>query len=515
MYIKVWVTIMKNNQLSYIEEPKLKFAFGQATEDSRDGLTLFGPYEHSKGMIRVGVVGTEDHIELYSRFVTQMNKPIYTKSFGRPFYPGFKSVFGIEWPEDPTKKLILKQEDIDEKLAIMNLRERTYQLVTLYLDAIIKCIQDEESAIDIWYVLVPNSVLSLCRPKSYSGKASFDKKRIEVFSMGQISLFPEEDEKLEEYVQMYESDSDFHDQLKARALYNKVSSPIQVMLESTLKFEGKRPGEEFNDDMKAHLAWTHSSSLYYKLGNLPWKLDAVRDGVCYVGLVFKRLQETSRQKGYACSAAQMFLDSGDGVVFRGNVGPWMSKNEKTFHLDRESARLLLSMAIDSYKDKHGVFPKELFIHGRTAFSDDEWNGFSDAIQQSPDTNLVGITIKENDGFKILKNVEDPKAQYGVLRGLSLVVDEKSGYLWTKGFIPKTETANHMEVAVPLYVEINRGSSSIETVMKDILALTKLNYNACIYGDGIPVTLRFSDKIGDILTAIPDINWAAKPFKFYI
>ena len=56
---------MKNNQLYYIEEPKLKFAYGQATEDSRDGLTLFGPYEHSKGMIRVGVVGTEEHIEFY------------------------------------------------------------------------------------------------------------------------------------------------------------------------------------------------------------------------------------------------------------------------------------------------------------------------------------------------------------------------------------------------------------------------------------------------------------------
>ena len=49
--------IMKNNQLYYIEEPKLKFAYGQATEDSRDGLTLFGPYEPSKGMIRVKKAG--------------------------------------------------------------------------------------------------------------------------------------------------------------------------------------------------------------------------------------------------------------------------------------------------------------------------------------------------------------------------------------------------------------------------------------------------------------------------
>ena len=62
---------------------------------------------------------------------------------------------------------------------------------------------------------------------------------------------------------------------------------------------------------------------------------------------------------------------------------------------------------------------------------------------------------------------------------------------------------------------SRGRANIQTVMKDILALTKLNYNACIYGGGLPVTLRFSDKIGDILTAIPEVNWAAKPFKYYI
>ena len=38
-------------------------------------------------------------------------------------------------------------------------------------------------------------------------------------------------------VEMYESDSDFHDQLKARAIYNKIACPIQVMLESTLQFQ--------------------------------------------------------------------------------------------------------------------------------------------------------------------------------------------------------------------------------------------------------------------------------------
>ena len=505
-----------SKQLDYIDEPTLRFGYNQATEDSRDGLTLFGPYESAKGAIRAGFVGTEEGLRLYNSFVDRLNRPIYTNSLGRPFFPGFKSVFGIEWPSTPAATIILKENQIEEALAISNLKERTYHIVSLYLEQIQNFISDEETVIDIWYVVVPNIVLSSCRPKSYSGKATYSKKRIEIFNSGQISLFAEDNEDISQYITMYESDSDFHDQLKARAIFNKISCPIQVMLESTLRFCSKDAGgEEYSDDMKAHLAWTHSSSLYYKMGYLPWKLDAVRDGVCYVGLVFKKLQDTGRRKGFACSAAQMFLDSGDGVVFRGNIGPWISKDEKSFHLDRNSAKDLLFIAIQAYKQRHGTYPKELFIHGRAAFTDEEWKGFQDATALAPETKLVGVMIKEGNSFRLLKDNGDSASQYGVLRGLCLYVDDKSGYLWTKGFIPKTETSNHLEVACPLQIEVNRGKADLKTVFSDIMALTKLNYNACIYGDGLPVTLRFSNTIGDILTAIPEVNWAAKPFKYYI
>lgn len=503
------------NKLLYIEEPKLRFGFNQPTEDSRDGLTLFGPYETTQKIIRAGVIGTANGKEAYSSFVSRINRPIYTTSLGRPFYPGFKSVFGIDWPSAPTVSLLIEQCEIDTVLAVLNVKERTHKLVSLFLDRIKKYLSEEETVVDIWYIVIPKTVYTLCRPQSTSGKATYSKGRIEQFRSGQLSLFEEENKDISEYVEMYESDSDFHDQLKARAIAERIQAPLQVMLETTLLFHSKQTDDEYNDEMKAHIAWTHSSSLYYKLGFLPWKLDAVRPGVCYVGLVFKTTQEAGTRKKYACSAAQMFLDSGDGVVFRGNIGPWMSKDEKSFHLDRASAKELLTVAIKSYYEKNGVYPSELFIHGRTSFSDNEWLGFTDAISVSKQTNLVGVTINMADGFRVFKDNIDRKEQYGVLRGLYYPVNDVSGYLWTKGFIPKTETANHMEVAAPLRIEITRGKSNIATVMKDILALTKLNYNACLYGDGLPVTLRFSDNIGSILTAIPAVDWPAKPFKYYI
>jgi argonaute-like protein implicated in RNA metabolism and viral defense len=102
-----------------------------------------------------------------------------------------------------------------------------------------------------------------------------------------------------------------------------------------------------------------------------------------------------------------------------------------------------------------------------------------------------------------------------MRGLAYLIDDKSAFLWTVGYAPKTQTAMSMEVPNPLFVEINKGSADIKQVLSDIMALTKLNYNSCQFADGMPVTLRFADKIGEILTASADIKAPPLAFKYYI
>jgi hypothetical protein len=51
----------------------------------------------------------------------------------------------------------------------------------------------------------------------------------------------------------------------------------------------------------------------------------------------------------------------------------------------------------------------------------------------------------------------------------------------------------MEVPKPLLIDVCRGEVDIEVVLNDIMALTKLNYNACRFSDGDPVTIRFADR----------------------
>ncbi len=206
----------------------------------------------------------------------------------------------------------------------------------------------------------------------------------------------------------------------------------------------------------------------------------------------------------------MFLDSGDGIVFKGAVGPWYNDKIGEFHLKKQQATQLIKVVLDTYIAKEGVPPKELFIHAKTKFNDEEWDGFRDAIDA--ETNLVGITIKNNVPLKIYR----AESTFPMLRGLAYIQNEQSAFLWTKGYVPRLQTSLAMEVPNPLFIQITKGTSDINTVLKDILALTKLNYNACVYGDGEPVTLRFADAIGEILTAAPIGNQTPPlAFKYYI
>ena len=66
----------------------------------------------------------------------------------------------------------------------------------------------------------------------------------------------------------------------------------------------------------------------------------------------------------------------------------------------------------------------------------------------------------------------------------------------------------MEVPIPLEVEICRGEADIEQVLRDVLGLTKLNYNSCRHSDGQPVTLKFADAVGEVLISGPSTEQRA-------
>jgi hypothetical protein len=108
--------------------------------------------------------------------------------------------------------------------------------------------------------------------------------------------------------------------------------------------------------------------------------------------------------------------------------------------------------------------------------------------------------------------------YPLLRGTALVLDDRNAYLWTNGYLPQLDTYIGPETPNPLFITILRSTRDpppIEDVLRDIMGLTKINYNACNFNDSLPVTVRFAEKVGDVLSMGSAKGAEKQPFKFYV
>ncbi len=481
-------------------------------EDPRDGLSLFGPLDQGKPAgIRTGVIGTKKGIEFFRKWVEQIQGPISNRKVAYPPFPGFEAAFGITLRPQPVLCIQIDDKELSNVLYIDDPHQRVFQTVELFSSKIIRAIKREESKVEIWFVIIPDAVHKYCRPKSVV-ETKLKIKSTDKMSVSQAkklinepSLFEEANVAAKPYLHAI----DFRHQLKARLL--SFETPTQIIRESTLAYEefknafGK-PRRDLSK-LQSAIAWNICTTAFYKTGGRPWKITDVRPGVCYIGIVFKIDSKGPDEKS-ACCAAQMFLDSGDGMVFRGAVGPWYVPGTGDFHLSRFAAKELVELALDTYKQKIGGAPKELFLHGRVKFDDEEWIGFQSAVNRS--TRLVGIQIREESAFRIYRKKAMP-----VLRGLAHIKNQRMAHLWTRGFIPRLQTYPGREVPRPLFIYICRGNAQMEIVLKDIMALTKLNYNACIFADGVPVTLKFANAVGEILTSGPIDPAPPLPFRYYI
>jgi argonaute-like protein implicated in RNA metabolism and viral defense len=109
-----------------------------------------------------------------------------------------------------------------------------------------------------------------------------------------------------------------------------------------------------------------------------------------------------------------------------------------------------------------------------------------------------------------------RGQHPVQRGVFWQRSERHGLLFTNGFKPRIATYDGFEVPVPLAITVQHGNADLLQVAKDILGLTKLNYNSCQLGKGRRITVKYSDRVGEILLANPGVpkdKWKHN-FKYY-
>lgn len=448
--------------ITRIDEPELEFREG-TSKDPRAGLVKHGPRTPSNRsvhkVINVGIIGSAKTISGVERLFVDMRNTIFPEDLDekgmkrwKPPFPGtgenspldFSICTKKEWREPFTPEEleeITKIDSIDGRVeaALSKVREK------------IKIIYGRESPPDIVIVSIPEELNDAC--------TSSDEKKPKIQG----------------------SNTDFHNRIKLQGI--DIGIPTQLIRPETLRGEGTQD--------KSHVAWNLGVGLYYKARQgHPWKMTELEEGTCYVGISF---YEERSNANIRPAMAQVFLDTGESFILRGDPLGSSENNRKSF-MNKEEAYQLISSVLKQYNDYRKRDPQRLVVHKTSNFRSEEREGIKEAAENIDYFDL--ITIRGDHPIRFF----GPR-DYPILRG-SLICPpgEREYYLYTKGYIPALGTYPGPRVPKPLVIQPDEElcHSSIEKISEEILAFTKLDWNTSHFCRKFPVTIEVSKSVGSIL-----------------
>lgn len=464
-------------KVTILDEPVLEFAYGGRHTDPRHGIDFFGPadlLDSPVAVIRIGIVGTQESIDGIRRWLDKCRSEIAAKQspLGALYlpFPGFSAerTFHSVIETNPRFERAIRKRDLDA-LDGTNPLTATEKAVDLYVREL--AVLDEERTCDV--VLV-------CRPDNLTDTGTLP-------SRGSTADGPNG----ERSGPLPIGQGDFHSLLKAAAL--RFRQPTQIIRRSTWDsgFRDPKQSQARARQDEATRAWNLHTALYYKAGGVPWRLprSSGSKASCYVGVSFYRGSDQDRLE---TSVAQIFNQLGDGVIVRGAPAR-VSHEDKQPHLSEEDSRELLGEALKRYRIEHSQNPARLVLHKTSSFTPQEAAGFNDAADEHHVPALELMWITRSDSARLFRRGEQPP-----LRGSLLSLDDKRHVLYTKGSTPFYKVYNGPYIPKPIGIRLHSTESSPEILASEILALTKMNWNATNLDGADPITLRTANRVGDIL-----------------
>ena len=468
--------------LSILEEPELEFGGGGRHVDIRFGIKDYGPFDlqapKAPKEVRIGLIGTAETVEGTSRWLETCAQGIAQKETKQPnLFPAFPPVtstssFCCEFGTDASRTRVLSSaaiETVAEKEGVAARVEHAAELFAKEIEFLA-----ENGNPNVIMCALPLEILELLAEERKSPGRK-----------------------------------DLHHLLKARTMEFRI--PIQLILPSTYDpskaKKQKRAGTPRPLQDEATRAWNIFSALYYKAGGTPWRLvrDPSQLSACFVGISFYENLDRSR---LTTSMAQVFNELGEGVVVRGGAAS-LSKDDRQPHLSGEDCQKLIADALSRYRDVHFTLPARVVIHKSSAFSSDEEAGAKRAIREERIAIHDLIHVTDSD-IRLYRD-----GVYPPLRGTFLQTSGRSGVLYTKGSVPFFETYPGMYVPRPVSIKISSGDQTPLAHAKEILALTKMNWNSTQFDGGMPLTLTAAHSVGNVLKHCEPNQRIEPRYSFYM
>ncbi|MDD9996225.1 MAG: hypothetical protein OXQ89_00625 [Rhodospirillaceae bacterium] len=311
---------------------------------------------------------------------------------------------------------------------------------------------------------------------------------------------PRGEETLEAEENQYE-ELNFRRALKARAM--PLAKPLQLIRQVTLDM--KKVAGQQDDTTKA---WNFCTALYYKSGpTIPWKLDQdnARVSSCAVGISFYRSRD---RQTLSTSLAQIFDELGNGLILRGTPVD-IDKDDRVPRLSAQQAHDLLTAALNEYRIALRTYPARVVIHKSSNFSEDEIEGLESAASAVRIDSVDFVTVMDSK----LRLFRD--GNYPPYRGTLAQLDKDRQLLYTRGSVWYYQTYPGLYVPQPIELRSVKCEESPNFIAKEILGLTKMNWNNTQFDGKYPVTLGCSRKVGEIMKYLTDSDTPQIRYGYYM
>jgi len=465
-----------------LEEPLLAFHCMDSsyrTVNPIEGLISWGPYDSSiQGFLRpdplrLAIVTPENSFVRLVRFLNQINSHVPSRS-GDEYVPewlGFNAVFRarLTVPSNKRDRLVrIVPEEVAQQA------RQTSEPEIFILDQLKNQIRDLvsiSSEFDVIVVHIP------------SRWKEFREKRTEHYRY------------------------DLHDSLKVFGAPNNIK--LQLIEEKSFHYADQ-----------ARVMWWLGLALYAKSNGIPWKLAESTPNTAYVGLSYGISTKECRNR-IIMGCSQVFDENGQGLkfllypvespVFRGR-NPFLSQ---------EDARRLFTTLREIYQDANGRVPSRVVVHKTSHFTNDEMNGIATALAGVEEIEL--IQIQQHVRWKAIASNHGSVSKFPVSRGTIVPLDAFSFLVWTQGDVLGIADAGRhyyqekRGVPSPLLVRRFRGVAPLEQVAREILKLTKMDWNNNQLYTKLPVSIKFSSILARIAEQV-DHSWQVPnpyDFRFFI
>jgi hypothetical protein len=458
----------------YFKEPLLRFAAGKEHVDPKTGLARFGPLsldplKRHPDRVRIGLVGTSETVEKAEQWIS-INAKGVPGDEKHPDFPGCASDRGfhtaLEFSRDWTEQIT--QTELQDILQVRQRREK-FEKLLLLLEQKFRLLDRKDLKPDYVVLTLPENLAEKVFSINYHEEG-----------LGTIHR-------------------DLRRAIKARVM--KYKMPTQLVDQKTIEFR--------DPDNPAKIAWNFFTGLYFKAGGIPWGPTGLAPGTCYMGVKFYRGLGTTNPAMFT-SLVQAFDEHGEGLVFRGPDFEWnpLAHESKTPHLKAEDAYKLVKLALAKYSLEMKQLPSRVVIHKSSRWTGDEKAGVREGLRDK-----VGrydlVALQRQDSVRLIT-----ASKYPPLRGTRFTVGELD-FLYTTGFVPELGQFHGMHVPSPLLIADHVGSDTPrETLIEEILTLTKMNWNAARLGGLLPITLEFARRVSDIMKEIPPNEEPLPQAKFY-